>query len=142
MGPDRRGTGLIVGKFAPPHKGHQFLIETALEDENIDELIILVYANPDFPEMPAERRAAWLRELYPSAKIYVPENPPPDAADDFTQCEFVKGWLERQDLHAVRVYTSEAYGAGFAQHIGAKHALVDLERKRFPIWGTRVREVL
>ncbi|GEM86883.1 AAA family ATPase [Meiothermus granaticius] len=142
MGPDRRRTGLIVGKFAPPHKGHQLLIETALEDENIDQLIVLVYANPDFPEMPTERRAAWIRELYPSAKIYVPENPPPDAADDFTQREFVKGWLELHHIRADRVYSSEAYGEGFARHIGAKHVPVDPERKRFPISGTRVRELL
>lgn len=142
MGPERRGTGLIVGKLAPPHKGHQLLIQAALEDENIDELVILVYANPDFPEMPAHRRAAWLRELYPSARIYVPENPPPDAADDFTQREFVKGWLERHNLYVDRVYTSESYGEGFARHIGARHVLVDSGRKRFPVSGTKVREIL
>ena len=33
-------TGLILGKFAPLHKGHQFMIETALKE--MDELVILI----------------------------------------------------------------------------------------------------
>lgn len=141
--PTRGRTGLIVGKFAPLHLGHQHLIETALTDPAIDELIVLVYANPDFaPLMPAHRRARWIRRLYPSAKVFVPENPPPDSADDFTQREFVRQWLERQGIRVERVYTSEAYGEGFARHIGAEPVLVDLPRKRFPISGTRLREWL
>ena len=117
MPSDRRGTALIVGKFAPPHKGHQYLIETALRDQNVDEWIILVYSNPDFlPTMPSHRRAAWLRHLYPRAKIFVPDNPPPNDADDFTQREFVKQWLEQNNINANVVYTSETYGEGFAQH--------------------------
>lgn len=138
-----RRTGLIVGKFAPLHRGHQHLIETALADPAIDELLILAYANPDFaPLMPSHRRARWIRRLYPSAKVYVPENPPPDSADDFTQREFVKGWLEWQGIRVDRVYTSEAYGEGFARHIGAEHVLVDLEREKFSISGSQIRQGL
>ena len=143
MPSDRRGTGLIVGKFAPLHSGHQYLIETALADPEIDELIILVYSNPDFlPLMPSERRAKWIRALYPSTKVFVPENPPPNSADDHTQREFVQRWLEQQGIRIDKVYTSEAYGQGFAQHIGAQHVLADLERRKFPISGTQIREWL
>ena len=54
--------GLVVGKFAPPHKGHQLLIDTALEA--CDLVIVLVYGNPDFPEMPVHARADWIRAAF------------------------------------------------------------------------------
>lgn len=53
--------GLIVGKFAPLHKGHQLLLETALDE--CESVTVLVYSNPDFPAMPSEIRANWLRAL-------------------------------------------------------------------------------
>lgn len=139
MSNDPRITGLIVGKFAPLHKGHQYLIETALADPTLDRLLVLVYANPDFPWISSQRRAGWIRALYPQAEVYVPENPPPDDADDHTQREFVKEWLAQHKLEVRKVYTSEGYGPGFAQHIGAEHVSVDLQRERFPISGTQVR---
>ncbi len=33
--------GFTIGKFAPLHKGHQFLIETAMKE--MDEFYIVVY---------------------------------------------------------------------------------------------------
>jgi cytidyltransferase-like protein len=143
MPQDRRGTALIVGKFAPPHKGHQYLIETALKDPSVDEWIVLVYSNPDFlPHFPSQRRAEWLRQLYPQLKVFVPLNPPPNSASDFIQREFVKDWLKDHNLSPDWVYTSEDYGEGFARHIGAKHVMVDKERKKFDFSGTVVRELL
>ena len=34
-------TGLTLGKFAPLHKGHQYIIETALRE--MDEVIVMIY---------------------------------------------------------------------------------------------------
>ncbi len=130
--------GLVVGKFAPLHKGHQYLLERALAD--CQNLSILVYSNPDFSEMTSSVRANWLRTLYPSARVYVPENPPANDADDFTQREFVKNWLEQNHIVVNAVFTSENYGEGFAEHLGVEHVLIDLERHKFPISGTQVRQ--
>lgn len=143
MPAEPRSVGLIVGKFAPPHKGHQYLIETALQDQGISDLIILVYSNPDFPQMPSWLRARWLQQLYPQAQVLVPANPPPNQADDHTQREFVKQWLA-QHSHLLPapvswVYTSESYGEGFARHIAAQHRLVDIKRRAHPVSGTQVR---
>ena len=42
--------GLTLGKFAPFHKGHQFLIETALSQ--MDEVIAIIYnANKICPSL-------------------------------------------------------------------------------------------
>jgi HTH-type transcriptional regulator, transcriptional repressor of NAD biosynthesis genes len=130
--------GLVVGKFAPLHKGHQFLLETALND--CARVTVLVYSNPDFPGMPSETRASWLRTLYPRLEVFVPENPPPNDASDLEHREFVKSWLTARGVRVDAVFTSESYGEGFAAHLGVPHRLVDLERHRIPISGTRVRE--
>jgi HTH-type transcriptional regulator, transcriptional repressor of NAD biosynthesis genes len=130
--------GLVVGKFAPPHKGHQLLLETALSQ--CEQVTVLVYSNPDFENMPSKTRASWIRELYPNARVLVPENVPHNDAEDFTQREFVKTFLERERIAVEVVFTSEDYGAGFAAHLQVKHVFVDLERSQVPISGTRVRQ--
>ncbi|MCI1187391.1 AAA family ATPase [Hymenobacter sp. DH14] len=146
--------GLVVGKFWPPHRGHQLLLETAAAQ--VAELLVLVYANPDSPAHPAAERAQWLRELYRGdeladgprigptpLRIFAlsaeTDGVPPDAVDDDTQREFVRQWLARQGLHVDVVFSSEDYGPGFAVHLGVPHVAVDNARARVPISGTRVR---
>jgi HTH-type transcriptional regulator, transcriptional repressor of NAD biosynthesis genes len=134
--------GIVVGKFAPPHKGHQLVIDTALE--NCDRVIVLVYGNPDFPEMPSHARADWIRAAYssnPNVEVFVPQNAPPNDADDWTQREFVRVWLEERGLVPNLVFGSEEYIAGFAAHIKAIPFVVDLERLRVPTSGTEVRKI-
>jgi HTH-type transcriptional regulator, transcriptional repressor of NAD biosynthesis genes len=134
--------GLMVGKFAPPHKGHQLVIDTALE--YCDQVIVLVYGNPDFPAMPSHARAGWIRAAYsgnPNLQVFVPENAPPNDADDWTQREFVRVWLEERGLVPNMVFGSEQYIAGFATHIKAIPFVVDFERMRVPTSGTEVRKI-
>ncbi|WP_201982335.1 AAA family ATPase [Hymenobacter rubidus] len=147
-------TGLVVGKFWPPHRGHQLLLETAAAQ--VTELVVLVYANPDSAAMPAPVRAQWLRELYRGDELadglHMGATPlrvfslsaeadgvPPDAAGDFTQREFVRQWLARQGIKVDVVFTSEAYGPGFAEHLGVAHIAVDNDRQLLPVSGTLVR---
>ncbi len=129
--------GLVVGKFAPLHAGHQWLLETALKE--CEAVTVLVYSHPDFPAMPSEVRANWLRALYPRLEVFVPDDPPSNDASDLEQREFVKGWLLAREIAVDAVFTSEGYGAGFAAHLGVTHRLVDLERGRFPVSGTQIR---
>jgi cytidyltransferase-like protein len=101
----------VVGKFWPPHRGHQLLLETAAAQ--VKELLVLVYANPDSPTHTAAVRAGWLRALYRGDEVAdgprIGSTPlrifaltaeadgvPPDAADDTTHREFVRQWLTRQ----------------------------------------------
>ena len=48
-------TGLTLGKFAPLHKGHQYLIETALAE--MDEVVVMIYAT-EVTDIPLNVRAA------------------------------------------------------------------------------------
>jgi len=148
-------TGLVVGKFWPPHRGHQLLLETAAAQ--VTELLVLVYANPDDAMHPAPVRAHWLRELYRgddysqgarigSTRLHVHALPaaavPPDTADDTTHREFVRQWLAQQNVRIDVVFSSESYGPGFAEHLGATHVAVDNLRQQVPVSGTRLRAAL
>ena len=133
-------TSLVVGKFAPLHKGHELVIHTAFEQ--CENVVVLVYSNPDFSWMPNQTRAKWVKQLFPEARVFVPENPPPNDSDDLIHREFVKTWLEQQQMSIDAVFGSDDYLEGFASHIGAIPIKVDATRAAQPISGTMLRQAV
>jgi len=158
-------TGLAVGKFCPLHRGHQHLLDQALEQ--CEALIVISYTKPEFPGSEPEHRERWLASLYPDTTRLVIDDarlaehcrvrglpiatlPHNDAPDD-THRHFV-AWLLRHILEASVdvVFTSEAYGEGFANVLSqvqrdadgpcAAHVMVDRDRVAVPISGTAVRK--
>lgn len=62
---------IFGGSFDPPHKGHQIIVQRALEVLDIDKLIILpAYLNPFKQSTLAspEQRAAWCHTLFDALK--------------------------------------------------------------------------
>ena len=132
----RYARGLVVGRFAPLHRGHQLLIETARAA--CRHVTVMTWANPDLPEMPTPVRAGWVRALYPDVEVIALDAAacPPDAAPDAVQQAFTRRHLP----HPVdAVFTSEPYGDGLAAALGAVHVSVDPDRQRAPISGTQIR---
>jgi HTH-type transcriptional regulator, transcriptional repressor of NAD biosynthesis genes len=128
----RWGHGLVIGKFRPPHKGHGLLIETGLAQ--VDRLTVLVCADAS-DSIPADLRAAWLRELYPAVDVRVVETTGYDPDDSTLWARLTRGWLSAApDV----VFTSEAYGPVYARHLGCAHVAVDPERVRVPVAGSRI----
>lgn len=136
----RYARGLIVGKFAPLHAGHQHLIETALAE--CDALTVMVYAVPDFPDMPQPVRAGWLRAIYPNFDVREPPDAPPDVSSDDVHRRYVRDYLNRHAINVDAVFTSEAYGDGFAHVLGVPHRMVDRARVVAPTSGTAIRSNL
>ncbi|WP_000802160.1 adenylyltransferase/cytidyltransferase family protein, partial [Escherichia sp. TW10509] len=62
-------TGLVVGKFAPLHCGHERLINTALAQ--CEELFIISYSVPEMPDCEPEKRLTWLQVSFPRATVLV-----------------------------------------------------------------------
>lgn len=125
-------TGLVIGKFYPPHSGHRYLFEYAAE--HCDKLTILVCASAKY-DIPVTQRAAWIQEIMPNADVrIIPELPSDDDS---------RGWAEhvKYFLGFVPdfVFSSEDYGAPFSGFLGAKHVMVDKERLVKPVSGTAVR---
>ena len=52
--------GLVVGKFAPFHHGHELVIHTAREC--CEQVLVLGYSQPEFAGCERERRAAEFRQ--------------------------------------------------------------------------------
>lgn len=150
----RYKTGLIVGKFSPLHKGHEFAIRRA--QQHCETLLILSYSKPEFPGCTAARREKWLRGFFPGAVILVLDDErlqrlkekslPANDADDCTHRAFV-AWVCRAIFGQLpeAVFTSEAYGPGFADHLSrdfgipVMHVAIDMGRKTYPISGTAIR---
>jgi NadR type nicotinamide-nucleotide adenylyltransferase len=125
-------TSLVVGKFYPPHKGHHFLIDSALSRSG--QTIVLVCDTPGLA-IPAELRASWLRDVHPTADVRVV----PDIGKDDDSRAWAKHTVGFLGFAPDAVFSSEAYGDGYAQAMGCTHVCVDKARLTFPVSGTAVR---
>ena len=65
--------GFTIGKFAPFHKGHQYLIEKALK--KMDEFYVVVYDTPQF-DIDIETKIKWIKNVFPNVKILKAFNSP------------------------------------------------------------------
>ena len=134
----RVSRGFLLGKFMPPHVGHQLLGDVA--GALVDELTILVCWLPDDP-IPGALRLAWMRELFPNARVLGH-----DAVVPQTPHEHPDFWPIWRDI--VRrahpepidhVFASEAYGARLAAEVGACFHPVDPQREAAPVSATAIR---
>ncbi|MES2444572.1 MAG: AAA family ATPase, partial [Pseudomonadota bacterium] len=130
--------GFLLGKFMPPHNGHVLLCEVATA--LVDQLTILVCWLPGDP-IPGEQRLAWMRALFPHARVIghgapVPQSPEEDPG-------FWPIW--RALIRAAHpepidtVFASETYGARLAAELGARFHPVDPGREAVPVSGEAVR---
>lgn len=157
--------GLVVGKFAPLHRGHESVIDRAVAE--CDEVLLISYAHPEPAGCAPERRERWLAARFPQTRRLVvtdallhsfpedwpgPREVPPDSAPASIHRQFV-GQLCLHTLGGPveAVFTSEDYGDGFAAELTALfqravsgypavvHVLVDQARTAIPISGTALR---
>lgn len=132
-------TGLIVGRFCPPHLGHSHLIEHARV--NVDQLVVFVNTR-DGEVVPGELRAAWLAELHPEVTVVRVQH---DLDTDFTSAELWERWIALFRAHWPLpsgpdvVFSSELYGGGIAERLGARHEVVDVTRSAVPVSATMIR---
>lgn len=130
--------GLTLGKFAPFHKGHQLLIQTALAE--VEQLLVMVYPT-EVTTIPLQVRAGWIQSLYPSVQIIEAWDGPPGYGDS----PQVKQAQERyilQRLAGRRVshfYCSEFYGEHVSAALNAVDRRVDEARSAVPVSGTAIR---
>jgi len=126
------GLGVVIGKFLPPHRGHRFLIETALS--RCARVVVIVCGKPIDP-IPPEIRSEWLREIIPGAEVMLIDDRY-DETDSKIWAHNTIQWLGRPPD---AVFTSEDYGDAYAAHMECVHVLVDQPRLSVPCSGTLVR---
>ena len=125
-------TGLVVGKFYPPHRGHKYLIDTA---QNQCEQVIVLVVDTKGQYIPVDLRAKWLKEIHHKALVRVV----PDIGDDDNSKAWAEYTIKILGQAPDAVFTSEDYGDPYAKFMGCKHILVDKIRAIVPVSGTKVR---
>lgn len=135
----KSGHGLILGKFLPPHAGHQYLIDFARNFTN--RLTVLACSLPDDP-IPGTLRFEWLRELFPDARVIHIDRDLPQAPEDHPR--FWEIWRDVVTAAAQDpidyVFASEQYGHRLAAEVRAVFVPVDIGRKVVNVSGTAIRE--
>ncbi|MFJ7405015.1 MULTISPECIES: AAA family ATPase [unclassified Lysinibacillus] len=130
--------GLTLGKFAPLHKGHQLMIETALQE--VDELIVVIYETTVSP-IPLHIRANWIRKLYPQVRVIEAWDGPDGYSDDreheIREEQYILSLLNGEQV--TYFYSSEFYGEHMSLALGAVDRRVDEARELVPISATMVR---
>jgi len=136
----RYPTGLIVGRFNPPHLGHSFMIEWAAA--RAERLVVFVNTR-DGELVPGSLRAAWLAELHPSVTVIEVHHDLNTNFDDEVlwsqwMALFRSRWPHDTGPHAV--FSSDPYIDGLARRFGADAVVVDADRVTVPISATQIRE--
>jgi NadR type nicotinamide-nucleotide adenylyltransferase len=128
----------VLGKFLPPHRGHQFLIEFARQ--YVEQLHVLVCSIQREP-IPGKLRYRWMRQMFPDVQVHhiTDENPQePHEHPDFWS--IWQASIKRVVPDGVDyVFASEDYGQQLAEVLGARFVPVDRARELVAISGTAVR---
>ncbi len=142
--PDSAGRkhGLLLGKFLPPHRGHQYLIDFARQ--YADHLTVHVCAIPGEP-IPGPLRYEWMREQWagcPEVTVVYCDDLNPQVPEDDPE-NFWDIWrnslLRRTEHTPDFVFASEPYGVKLAETLGARYIPVDQAREIVPVSGTVLR---
>ncbi|WP_284641843.1 AAA family ATPase [Paenibacillus silviterrae] len=135
----RKKVGLTLGKFAPLHRGHQYLIETALKET--DEVIVVIYDSPEVTAIPLPVRSGWIRERYPEVTVLEAWDGPAEVGYTLEikrrHEEYILGLLKGRRV--THFYSSEPYGEHMSAALGAVNRQVDPKRLQYAVSGTAVR---
>jgi cytidyltransferase-like protein len=138
---DRHETGLIVGRFDPPHLGHSFMIDWAAQ--RCERLVVYVNSSAERDAVPGHLRAGWLAELHPDVTVIEVQH---RLRTDFDDEDLWRQWLALftaqwpHDAGPHAVFSSDDYVVELASRLGARHVVVDADRSTVPISATQVRE--
>jgi NadR type nicotinamide-nucleotide adenylyltransferase len=141
--------GLVIGKFYPPHVGHEYLIRTAALHSRAVTVAVL---GASAEKITIEQRVHWLRDAFASEPHVRIVGALDDAPVDYNDAVI---WQAHIDImrDAIRqadasghplppvdvVFTSESYGDRMAGYFNSPHVCLDQTRSLYAISGTAVR---
>lgn len=141
-------TGLILGKFMPLHKGHEYLIDYGLT--NCDTLHVVICSLSNEP-IDGDLRYEWIERIFISDIInkrlilhhlkedWMPQEP----SDCISEGAFFGCWAGvMEGLCKTKfdyMFASEMYVHRVSKELGCEPVLVDLNREMVPVSGTMIR---
>lgn len=128
--------GLIIGKFMPFHKGHEFLISFGIA--HCENLIVIVdhFENETINKF---ERVKWIEKTYPNItvktfKSFMPQSP--EETDAFWN-------IWKNEIESIIkpdvLFASEDYGIKLSEVLNCKFVPCDIERKFVNISATKIR---
>lgn len=134
-------TGFTIGKFAPFHKGHKYLIETAIKE--MDEFYVVVYDTPQF-NIDINTKIKWIKDEFPNVKILKAFDSPKQYGLDDESVKIQMNYLTNiiKDIKVTHFYSSEEYGKCVAEYLNIQNVLVDPHREKYDIRATNIRKNL
>ncbi len=120
--------GFILGKFAPFHLGHQFLIEQARSQ--CDSLTVLATSQPE-DAIPGWQRYHWVKSTFPELDVrhLIGSHDPAESRILSNLPENTKVFFESGEKRK-----------NLAKSLGVQHISIDPDRKNFPIPTYEIRE--
>ena len=131
--------GFTIGKFAPFHKGHEFLINKAINE--MDEFYVVVYDTPEY-NISMEEKTKWIKNKFPTVKLLYAYDSPKKYGLDEKSVKIQMDYLSKiiKDIPINFFYSSEEYGKYVAKYLKISNVIVDKQRLQYPISATLVRE--
>lgn len=138
---DVYSTGLIVGRFDPPHLGHSHMIDWAAQRT----ARLVVYVNSSFARdtVPGELRATWIAEAHPNVEVRVVRH---SLATDWNDDDLWSEWIQLfrdhwpHEIGPHAVFASDGYVSEIADRLDAEPVTVDPDRATVPISATEIRD--
>lgn len=136
---NNKNIGFTIGKFAPLHKGHQLLLETAIKE--MDEVYCVIY-DTDVIDIDVKQRAEWINKLYPKVHILFAYDSPKQYGLDKESVDIQMKYLSNiiNEIPVTHFYSSEPYGEKVANYLKIKNRQVDMEKKAVPINASDIRK--
>ena len=133
-------SALVIGKFWPPHRGHEAMIQHAHE---IADMVYVMVCSTPTARPSGDQRSLWIQSMFPRSEVIL--------VDDFCDWHFpvmcppecTPKWAKRTreviNSHIDFFVASEEYGLRFSRALGAEYFEFDFERQKFPVSGSEVR---
>lgn len=131
-------TGMVLGKFLPPHQGHVHLLSFA---QNFVDKLYIVVGTLSTESIDGQLRYEWVKRLFPTAHVLHLDKDLPQEPSEHP--DFWNIWRSNlQEILPVSpnfLFASESYGTPLAKELGATFIPVDLGREAVPVSGTKIR---
>ncbi len=133
---EEKNIGFTIGKFAPLHKGHEYLIEKAIAE--MDDVYVLIN-DTNATKISLEERAKWIQNKYKKVHVILGKNPPTQYGMDETSIKIQTNYLKNvfKDIPVTHFYSGEDYGKYVARDLNVKNVKVE---KKIPISATIIRK--
>jgi len=139
--------GLTLGKFAPLHKGHEYLIKSAYEQLDGGRLYVVLYDDIYYRHIPLQKRADWIRHNHAFSgmdiQVIIGYDSPNDCgySEDIIaiQNNYLLNTLGLKSYGITHMFSSENYGAHVAKALDCQDVRIDMSRAFVPISATEIR---